>query len=97
MKIVKKEESIEQCTEAGWYAYDYELERDLLREDILRFREFEADFIYLTALKQPFFKVEDRYYMIKGVEGKKVIRLSMYREYEEKICEKIEALVRGIV
>lgn len=97
MNIIVKEESREQCTEAGWYAYDYEMERELLQEDILRFRELSADFIYLSGLKQPFFKVEDTYYMIKGVEGKRRIRLSVYREYEEEICKRLEKLVEELV
>lgn len=93
MKIIGKEESREQCTEAGWYAYDYELGRALSGEDIMHFRELGADFICLSSMKHPFFKVEDTYYMIKGVEGKNMIRLSVYREYEEKICHRIERFV----
>lgn len=96
MKIINKEESREQCMEAGWYAYDYKLERELLREDILRFREFEADFIYLTSMKQPFYKIEDKYFMIKGTEGRNVFRLSMYKEYEAEICQKVESFLENI-
>lgn len=97
MKIMEKIESREQCTEAGWYAYDYNLERALLRKDIEQFRELEADFIYLTGLKQPFFKIENTYYMLKGVEGKPTIRLSVYKEYEEELCKEIEAFFEKII
>lgn len=96
MKIRRKEESREQCTEAGWYAYDYELECELKKEEIMHFREFKADFIYLAALRQPFYKVEDRYYMIKGVEGSNTLRLSVYKEYEEEICENLEIFLESL-
>lgn len=93
MIIINKTESRQQCTEAGWYAYDYVFQRNLVSDDILRFKELGADFIYLKGLKQPFFKIEDKYYMIKGVEGKSAIRLSVYKEYEKDITEKIEQFI----
>lgn len=95
MLITKKEESRELCTEAGWYAYDYTLSQEMGREDILKFRQIEGDFIYLSTLKQPFYKLENKFYMIKGVEGKNTFRLSMYRSYEEKICREVESLFEG--
>lgn len=96
MKIIRKEESREQCTEAGWYAYDYQLEQELKKEHILQFRELGGDFIYLTSLQHPFFKVEDHYFMIKGVEGKDVVRLSVYKAYEQELCENVEVFFNGL-
>lgn len=93
MIIVKKEESREPCVEAGWYAYDYVLEREMQREEIMKLREMEGSFLYLEKLKQPFFKLENRYYILKGVEGKNTFRLSMYKDYEEEICRKVELLL----
>lgn len=96
MNIVNKTESREQCTEAGWYAYDYELESEVTRDMILRLRELGGNFVYLTSLALPFYKVEEQYFMIKGTEGRKYFRLSMYKEYEEEICSRIEKFVTEI-
>ena len=95
MKILKKEESREQCTEAGWYAYDYELERPIVREDIFKFRELGENLIYLSSLKEPFYKLECRYMMIKGVEGQKHFRLAVYKEFEEENCLRVEAFINS--
>lgn len=93
MKILKKEESREQCTEAGWYAYDYELERPIARDDIYKLRELGQNLVYLSSLKEPFYKLECRHLMIKGIEGKNCLRLAVYKEDEEENCQKAEALL----
>lgn len=92
MKIMKKEESRELCTEAGWYAYDYELEGAVVREDIFMLRELGENLVYLSSLKEPFYKLEAHDLMIKGVEGKSHCRLAVYKEYEKEGCQKVEAL-----
>lgn len=96
MKIVRKEESRELCTEAGWYAYDYELDRAMKREDIERLRELGENLIYLSSLKAPFYKLECRYLMMKGVEGRTSFRLAVYKEYEEELCKKVETFLENL-
>ena len=90
MEILEKSESREQCTESGWYAYDYKLELDISREHILNLKQLGGNFIYLSQLAIPFYKLEDKYMMIKGLEGSDTVRVAFYREFENQICEKIE-------
>lgn len=94
MKILKIEESREMCTEAGWYAYDFFLEREMSKEDIYGLKALGEGFVYLESLKNPFYKIEDRLFMVKGTEGKAELRFSAYKEYEETIKEKLELLLK---
>lgn len=94
MKVIKKTESVEPCTESGWYAWDYELEREMGPEDIEALAVLGGSFLYLKQLKEPFYKVETQYMMIKGLEGRRVLRLSVYKEYEEEIGKKVEEALR---
>lgn len=96
MKIIREEESREQCTEAGWYAYDYLLEREMTQQDILRLPELGGSLVYLSKLKQPFYKLEDSYLMLKGVQGKDTLRVAVYREYETGLCEKVRNWIQTL-
>ena len=49
----------------------------------------EILYIY-TQLAIPFYKLEDKYMMIKGLEGSDTVRVAFYKEFENQICEKIE-------
>lgn len=93
MNIIKKTESVEPCTESGWYAWDYELERGMEPEDIEALAVLGGSFLYLKQLKEPFYKVETQYMMVKGLEGRSVLRLSVYKEYEEELIKKVEAVL----
>lgn len=86
MKIVQKTESRERCAEAGWFAWDYILDEVIDREFILKLRPL-GGFVYLDMLKEPFFKVESDYYMIKGVQGKDFFRIAVHGGHEEKLKE----------
>ena len=69
MKILGKQPSREKCAESGWFATDYLLDAPIDRAFILSLRPL-GSFVYLDMLKEPFFKIENDYYMIKGVQGK---------------------------
>ena len=66
MKIIGKQPSREKCAESGWFAWDYLLDEPVEREFILKLRPL-GGFTYLDMLKQPFFKIDSDYYMIKGI------------------------------
>ena len=67
MKILGKQPSREKCAESGWFATDYLLDAPIDRAFILSLRPL-GSFVYLDMLKEPFFKIENDYYMIKGVQ-----------------------------
>lgn len=91
MKITGYEESRERCAESGWFAYDIFLKEPLTKEDILLFRPF-GGLLFLSMLKQPFFKVEQNLFVIKGVQGNDYFRLAMHQNECEKIEEWIEKI-----
>ena len=64
MKILGKQPSREKCAESGWFATDYLLDAPIDRAFILSLRPL-GSFVYLDMLKEPFFKIENDYYMIK--------------------------------
>lgn len=90
MNIIRKEESVELCTEAGWYAYDYELEHEITEQDIACLQTLGGSFLYMKQLKEPFYKLEQKYLMIKGIQGKRSVRVAVYKEAEEELCKKAE-------
>ncbi|MBO5460282.1 MAG: hypothetical protein J5983_00610 [Ruminococcus sp.] len=85
-QITGYEESRERCTESGWYAYDYLLEKPMEKEDVVKLRPL-GSFLFLSALKQPFFKVENDYYILKGIQGECHFRIAVHSEYEYKVKE----------
>ena len=74
MKIIGKQPSREKCAESGWFAWDYLLDEPVEREFILKLRPL-GGFTYLDMLKQPFFKIDSDYYMIKGIQGLIIMEL----------------------
>ena len=91
MKIVEKTESREKCAEAGWFACDCILDHKINREFILSLKPL-GGFVYLDMLRQPFFKIENDYYMIKGIEGNNYFRIAVHGKHQEYL-EKIEEFV----
>ena len=92
MKIRKIEESREKCAEAGWYAYDYFLEEPMEDSFIYALRPL-GSFVYLSMLKEPFFKIEGDCFMIKGVRGKDYFRAAVHdsnRAFLETVTEYVE-------
>ncbi len=93
MKIIDKIESRERCAEAGWYAWDFILDRPMDDEFILSLRPL-GSFVYLTMLSSPFFKIESDYRLIKGLRGDPFFRGAVHDAYRDKLAE-VEALVAG--
>lgn len=94
MEIRKREESREQCTEAGWYAYDYLLAQPMQREQIEALAAFGGSLLYLSSLAQPFYKLESRHYMIKGLQDSHTLRLAVYKEEEQEVLSRFEAFLK---
>lgn len=94
MKILEKTESRERCTESGWFAYDYLLDREMNRETILKLRPL-GGFCYLDMLRQPFFKVENDYYMIKGIQGNSYFRIAVHGKHEA-VLEELEHFIESL-
>jgi len=94
MKITNITRSPEPCTEAGWIAFQYELERVVSRDFILALRPL-GSFIFLESLTKPFFKIQNHHYMIKGLLNDTSIRVAVHREHlneQEPIKQLIESL-----
>lgn len=90
MRVIDIRESLEPCEEAGWAAYDMILDTGMDQETIGRLGDLGA-LTYLGMLKQPFYRVEQAHYMIRGLEGAKHLRVSMLRG-EEEIMDEIKRL-----
>lgn len=93
MKILQKLISLEPCEEAGWVAYDYQLDAAMAREDILRLRPLGA-FSYLPQLRQPFFKVENDHFLVKGLQGQLSVRVGVHRAHLAELA-RVEAVLEG--
>ncbi len=93
MKILQKLVSPEPCEEAGWSAYDYLLDKPMEQEDILRLRPLGA-FSYLPQLRQPFFKVENDHFLVKGLQGQASVRVGVHREHRDELT-RVEAALEG--
>ena len=93
MKILAREPSREPCEEAGWRAYDYRLDAPMTPPDILRLKTL-GSLAYLTQLRQPFFKVQNHYYTLKGLENQPLVRVGIHREHEAELAG-IEAVLEG--
>lgn len=90
--ILKIEKSQDLCAEAGWYGYDIQLARAVSEDLIFSLRTL-GNLIYLPKLKQPFFKVENTGYLIRGVQGTNKIRIGVAYNNQEvlkKIINYIE-------
>jgi len=93
MKVVSVTESVELCTESGWSAYDMILDGRVDQETIKRLGVL-GDLTYLGMLRQPFYRIEQPYYMIRGLEGADRLRTAMldgHEEILERVKEKIES------
>ena len=42
---------------------------------------------YLDMLKQPFFKIDSDYYMIKGIQGNDYFRIAVHGKHEDQLEE----------
>ena len=93
MKVMDIKESSELCTEACWIAYDLILDKEI-NGDVIRKLGDLGSLLYLSGLKEPFYRIENRLFMIKGIEGKKNLRVAMLIG-EEQILETVKQIVES--
>lgn len=84
MTISERSRSTEQCAEAGWYAFSYITSHPLTPDFILKLKPLGA-FIYMKALRKPFFKVENGTYIIKGMQGGSHFIIATHRDNIQKL------------
>lgn len=83
MTITNITRSPEPCTEAGWLAFQYHLDQPVSREFIIGLRSL-GTLVFLEALQQPFFKVENEHYMIKGLLHDTSIRVAVHGDHQDE-------------
>ena len=91
MKVTGERESLELCTEAGWSAVDLLTDEPVGREVILKLGRL-GTLTYLGMLRQPFYRVENRFWLVKGLEGEKTLRVSMAGGEEDIVRQVKECL-----
>ena len=94
VKITDISRSPEPCTEAGWQAFQYYLECPVGRELIMALRPL-GSLVFLDKLSQPFFKIENEHYMIKGLFDDRSIRVAVHGDHldeQKPIVQLIETL-----
>lgn len=79
MTISERQRSTEQCAEAGWYAFSYTTNQPITADFILSLKPL-GSFIYMKAMRKPFFKVENETYIIKGVQGDSHFIIATHRD-----------------
>lgn len=94
MKLIERIESKERCAESGWYAYDYCLDEPMTAEFIRKLKPL-GNFVYLSMLKNPFFKIENDYFFIKGVQGNCFFRVAVHDEHRD-ILERVESFINKL-
>lgn len=92
MKVISVDESMELCTEAGWFAYDITVDKPITRECIKGLGKL-GDLTYLSMLKQPFYRIENHYHMLKGLEGECRLRVAMLGG-EESILDEVYQILQ---
>lgn len=85
MTITAITPSPEPCTEAGWHAAQWHLDRKLSRELVTALRPL-GSLLLLDALAQPFFKIESHHYMLKGLLGDTSIRVACHRDHQDELA-----------
>ena len=85
MKIIGKQPSREKCAESGWFAWII-FWMNGRAGIILKLRPL-GGFTYLDMLKQPFFKIDSDYYMIKGIQGNDYFRIAVHGKHEDQLEE----------
>lgn len=94
MKIVDKRKSIEQCTESGWDAFDLMMDEPISADFIKGMKVIEGSFLFMSMLRQPFFKIESHNYVIKGVLGDDHFRVAIHKDFISRVDDFIEQLNR---
>jgi len=74
MKIERLERSIEECQQAGWQGWDIYFDSPITKEQILLWQAL-GDLLYLPQLRQPFFRIAGKDFLIRGLEGQQKLRI----------------------
>ncbi|MGD1821733.1 MAG: hypothetical protein ACPKM0_03095 [Pleomorphochaeta sp.] len=74
MEIIKIEKSFEMCNQAGWIGYDIYFSENI-DEDFIKSLSLFGHLLFLSNLKNPFFKVENNNLIIKGTLNQNKIRI----------------------
>jgi len=93
VKIIGITRSPEPCTEAGWLAFQYHLGQPVSRELVMALRPL-GSLVLLDMLAQPFFKIENEHYMIKGLLGDGSIRVAVHGDHLDEQAP-IRELIEG--
>ncbi|MBO4658045.1 MAG: hypothetical protein J5637_00325 [Prevotella sp.] len=91
MRITAVTASPEPCTEAGWDARQYHLDGEVTRALVDALRPLGSTLL-LDALRQPFFKVENHHFIIKGLLGDTSIRVACHRDHTDETRHIREAI-----
>ena len=94
MKVIDKIPSRERCAEAGWYAWDFILERPT-DDDFIRALRPLGSFVYLPMLAKPFFKIESAYCFIKGLRDDDFMRVAVHNDHRDRLAE-VEAYLKRL-
>lgn len=92
MKIIGRRKSIEQCTESGWDAIDLMMDEPLDAEYIRKMKAIEGSFLFMSMLRQPFFKIESHNYVIKGVQGDDHFRMAVHKDFLDEVDRVVDLL-----
>ncbi len=84
MRITAITPSPEPCVEAGWHASQYHLDGKVTRDFVFTLRPL-GSLLLLDQLRQPFFKIENHHYMVKGLLGDTSIRIAVHRDHEDQL------------
>ena len=76
MTIDRIERSAEECQQAGWQGWDIFFDTPITKEQILGWQAL-GDLVYLPQLRQPFYRIAGKDFLVKGLEGQKKLRIGM--------------------
>ena len=76
MKLDRIERSAEECQQAGWQGWDIFFDTPITKEQILGWQAL-GDLVYLPQLRQPFYRIASKDFLIKGLEGQNKLRIGM--------------------
>lgn len=84
MKIVKIEKSFESCQQAGWHGVDVYFDESVEEEQVLGWSKL-GRMVYMKQLKQPFYKISNKSYLIRGITGNNYLRIGSTASYEQML------------
>lgn len=85
---------VEDCLD-GTFIYELVFDKPITRDFILFFKD-KGEFLYLSHLPRPFFKVElEGKFYLKGIEGNTYCRTLLHQEKVNEILEEINSIIRS--